>query len=62
MKHDAQDLVKDCASATKIAISCDGKQQKSYGRNSLLGDTFIISTDNGCVLDYSIKSKTSVSY
>ena len=28
-----------------------------YGHNSLLGATFVISIDNGCVLDYSIKCK-----
>ena len=44
-------------SPNEIAVSCDGTWQKRYGHNSLLGATFIISTDNG-VLDYSIKSKT----
>ena len=31
--------------------------KKRYGHNSLLGATFIISVDNGCVLDYEVKSK-----
>ena len=58
MKHAAKDLVKDGTSPTEIAVSCDGTWQKRYGNHSLLGATFIISIDNGCVLDYSIKSKT----
>ena len=58
MKHAAKDLVKDGTSPNEITVSCDGTWQKRYGHNSLLGATFIISIDNGCVLDYSIKSKT----
>ena len=38
-------------------MSVDGTWQKRYGYNSLLGATFIISVDNGCVLDYKVKSK-----
>ena len=58
MKHGAKDLVKDGTSPTEIAVSCDGTWQKQYGNSSSLGATFIISIDNGCVLGYSIKSKT----
>ena len=43
--------------ATQIAVSVDGTWQKRYGHNSLLGTTFVLSIHNGCVLDYSIKSK-----
>ena len=42
---------------TQIAVSVDGTWQKRYGHNSLLGATFVLSIDNGCVLDYPIKSK-----
>ena len=35
-----------------------GRGKNVYGHNSLLGATFVISIQNGCVLDYSIKSKT----
>ena len=39
-----------------LVVMADGKS--SMGTTHLLGATFIISIDNGCVLDYSIKSKT----
>ena len=53
----AQSLHKEGSTPTEISISVDGTWQKRYGHNSLLGATFILSIDNGCVLDYSIKSK-----
>ena len=40
-----------------VPVSIDGTWQKRYGHNSLLGVSFIISMDTGCVLDYSVKSK-----
>ena len=58
IKYAAKDLVKDGTSPTEIAVSWGGTWQKQYGHNSLLGATFIISIGNGCVLDYSVKSKT----
>ena len=42
---------------TQIAFGVDGTWQKRYGHNSLLGATFVLSIHNGCVLEYSIKSK-----
>ena len=42
---------------TLLVVMAHGKSG-IHGHNSLLGATFIISIDNGCVLDYSIKSKT----
>ena len=40
-----------------VPVSIDGTWQKRYGHNSLLGVSFVISMDTGCVLDYSVKSK-----
>ena len=45
MRRAAQDIVGNNLSTTDI-------------HNSLLGATFLMSIDNGCVLDYSIKYKT----
>ena len=56
MSNASKGLVKD--STTCVPVSIDGTWQKRYGHNSLLGATFLISVDNGCVLDYSVKSKT----
>ena len=58
MSRAAQKLVHNNSSTTDIPVSIDGTWQKRYGHNSLLGATFLMSIDNGCVLDYSIKSKT----
>ena len=58
MKYAAQNLSHNNLSPTEVAVSIDGTWQKCYGHNSLLGATFVISIQNGCVLDYSIKSKT----
>ena len=41
-----------------IPVGVDGTCQKRYGNNALLGVSFLVSIDNGCVLDYSIKSKS----
>ena len=39
-----------------VAVSVDGSWQKRYGHNSLIGVTFVIAIETGCVLDYNIKS------
>ena len=56
MKYAAQNLSHNNLLPTEVAVSIDGTWQKRYGHNSLLGATFVISIQNGCVLDYSIKS------
>ena len=54
----AQSLSNNEVLPTEVAVSIDGTRQRGYEHNSLLGDTFVISICNGCVLDYSIKCKT----
>ena len=58
MKYAAQSPSHNNLLPTEEAVSIDWTWwQKHYGHNSLLGATFVISIQNGCVLDYSIKSK-----
>ena len=42
----------------EITVSVDGTWQKIYGHNSLLGASFVISIENGQVLDYVIRCKS----
>ena len=58
MKYAAQSPSHNNLSPTEEAVSTDGMWWQKHGHNSLLGATFVISIQNGCVLDYSIKSKT----
>ena len=38
-----------------VPVIIDGTWQNRYGHNSLLGVSFVISMDTGCMLDYSVK-------
>ena len=58
MNETASKLMRHGDGIANVSVSVDGKWQKRYDHNSLLGASFIISVDNSLVLDYVIKSKT----
>ena len=59
MNEAASKLMRHGDEIANVSVSVDGTLQKRYGHNSLLDASFIISVDNGLVLDYVNKSKTS---
>ena len=62
MNMTAESLRKGDDDIANISVSVDGNWQKRYGHKSLLGASFVISTENGQVLDCVIRCKSCQIY